>query len=106
MTGQELFNQRFNRLKDSIAMKKTDRPPISLNAFAFCIKYAGGKLSELCTNPENGNALALKGLLALEEVDSTVLATGYPNMIGAFFLSEMKVPGRDLRKICSGRSTK
>lgn len=95
-TGQELYNEHYNRLKDSIAMKKTDRPPISLNAFAFCIKYGGGKLSDICLNPEYGNAVALKGLLELGDVDSSVLAVDYPNMIGSFFLSEMKVPGRDL----------
>ena len=95
-TGSELFNEHLNRIKDVVAMKQTDRPPIVFNADAFCLKYAGGKLSDLVTNVEYGNEMVVKGMQALGDIDSTEIAGVYPPIMGLFFLSKIKVPGREL----------
>jgi Uroporphyrinogen decarboxylase (URO-D) len=92
----ELFNEHLNRIKDVVALKKADRPPIVFNADAFCLKYAGGKLSDLVTNVEYGNEMILKGMQALGDIDSIERAGFYPPMLGTVFLSKVKVPGREL----------
>lgn len=95
-SGQELYDEHRNRLKDAIAMKKTDRPPLLLNAGAFAILYAGGKLSDLCLTPEHGNDLILKGILAMGdgEVDCLERIGDYPPTMSPF----VKVPGRELQE--------
>ncbi|MCR4437134.1 MAG: uroporphyrinogen decarboxylase family protein [Clostridiales bacterium] len=93
-TGQELYNEHLERLKKAIRMEKTDRPPVSLNAEAFTIQYAGGKVSDFFKDPEYGNDLFLKGIKMLGDIDCVGPST--PETLGAFFMSKMKLPGRDL----------
>lgn len=95
-SGQELYNEHLNRLRTVVAMEKPDRTPIVFNASAFCVRYAGGKLSDLVTNVEYGNELILKGMQAIGDIDSIEIAGDYPPIMGSIFLSPIKVPGRDL----------
>ncbi len=95
-SGSELYNEHLQRLKDAVAMKKTDRPPIFLNADAFCIRMAGGKLSDLVHNLIYGKELTIKGIKMLGDIDSILGIDVYPPKMGTFFLSDIKVPGRDL----------
>ncbi|WP_406543045.1 hypothetical protein [Clostridium ljungdahlii] len=95
-TGKELYGEHLNRLKDVINMKKTDRVPIVLNADAFCTKNGGGKLSDLVNDVVYGNMELLKGMQALGDIDSIEIPGTYPPSMGAFFLSKIKVPGREL----------
>lgn len=77
-------------------MEEVDRIPIVLNADAFCIHNAGGKLSEFVTDVRGGNQKSIRGMKALGDVDGVYKAGLYPPMMGAFFMSDIKVPGRDL----------
>lgn len=95
-TGKELYDEHLNRLKDVINMKKTDRVPIVLNADAFCTKNGGGNLSDLVNDVVYGNMELLKGMQALGDIDSIEIPGTYPPSMGAFFLSKIKVPGREL----------
>lgn len=95
-TGKELYTEHLNRLKDVIAMKKTDRVPIVFNADAFCTKVGGGKLSDLVNDVIDGNMKLLKGMQAVGDIDSIEIPGTYPPSMGAFFLSKIKVPGREL----------
>lgn len=95
-TGQDLYNEHLERLKKAISMKKTDRVPINLNADAFCVKAAGGKLSDLVTNMEYGNNLLLQGMKSFGDIDCTLGYGCFPQTKGAFFLSNIKLPGREL----------
>ncbi|MCR4436472.1 MAG: uroporphyrinogen decarboxylase family protein [Clostridiales bacterium] len=95
-TGQELYNEHLNRLKDTFDMKKTDRPPIVSNADAFYVQYAGGKISDLVTDVVRGNEEVIEGMQKMGDIDSIELAGCYPPSMGLFFLADIKVPGRDL----------
>ncbi|MCR4434926.1 MAG: uroporphyrinogen decarboxylase family protein [Clostridiales bacterium] len=95
-TGQPLYDQHLQRILDVVAMKKTDRPPVVLNASAFCLKLAGGKLSDMVTDVEYGNDLVLKGMLALGDIDGTEVAVDYPPALSMMYLSPIKLPGREL----------
>ncbi|MCR4436860.1 MAG: uroporphyrinogen decarboxylase family protein [Clostridiales bacterium] len=95
-TGQELYNEHLNRIKTAVAMKKTDRTPVMLHAGAFCVRYAGGKLSDLVKNLEYGQELVLKGLQAMGDIDCVVGTAEYPPIMGASYLAHVKVPGREL----------
>ncbi|WP_406542575.1 hypothetical protein [Clostridium ljungdahlii] len=64
-TAEELYSERLNRIKVAITLQKNDRPPFSMNSSAFCVKYAGGKLSDMVTNVEYGNSLILKAVKSL-----------------------------------------
>jgi hypothetical protein len=93
-----MYGEHLERLRKAIAMEKTDRPPIVLNAAAFCCKYGGGKLADLVSRVEYGHACIIKGMLRLGdgEVDATELNNEYPPVLGSIFLSRIRVPGRDL----------
>lgn len=95
-TGQELYEEHLNRLKSVIAMKRVDRVPIVFNADAFCTKLSGGKLSDLVNDVVQGNLELLKGMQAVGDIDSIEIPGTYPPSMGAFFLSKIKVPGREL----------
>lgn len=95
-TRQELYNEHLERVKKAISMEKTDRVPINLNADSFCIKVAGGKLSDLVTDMEYGNELLFQGMKSFGDIDCTLGYGCFPQTKGAFFLSNIKLPGRDL----------
>ncbi|MDF2874000.1 MAG: uroporphyrinogen-III decarboxylase-like protein [Sporomusa sp.] len=94
-TGQELYTEHWNRLAMAASLQKTDRTPIYLHAGPFAVRQAGGKMSDLVTNIEYGQELALKGLLALGDIDGADIVE-YPVIAGVPFLGHTKLPGRDL----------
>jgi hypothetical protein len=94
-TGQNLYQEHLVRLKTAVSLQKPDRTPIYLHAGAFAVRYAGGKISDLVTDIEYGQALALKGIQALGDIDCADLVE-YPPIVGSFTLSHSKVPGREL----------
>lgn len=94
-TGQALYNEHLTRLKTAVSMQKPDRTPIYLHAGAFAVRQAGGEMSDLVTNIAYGQELALKGLLALGDVDSADVVE-YPTIAGVPFLAHVKLPGQEL----------
>lgn len=94
--GLELYNEHLGRLEKVIALKKADRTPINLNADSFCVRAAGGKLADLVTNMEYGNELLLQGMKSFGDIDCTLGYGCFPQTKGAFFLSNIKLPGREL----------
>ncbi|ADK15119.1 MULTISPECIES: uroporphyrinogen decarboxylase family protein [Clostridium] len=95
-TAEELYSERLNRIKVAITLQKNDRPPFSMNSSAFCVKYAGGKLSDMVTNVEYGNSLILKAVKSLGVVDCIQGGADFPPMMGTVYLSPTKLPGREL----------
>ncbi|WP_411683126.1 uroporphyrinogen decarboxylase family protein [Clostridium thailandense] len=95
-TGQELYNEHLNRIKAAITLEKNDRPPISMNSAAFCVRHAGGKLSDLIKDVEYGNDLVLKGVQSLGDIDCIQGGADYPALMGTVYLSPTKLPGREL----------
>jgi uroporphyrinogen decarboxylase len=94
-TGQQLFEEHRQRIERAIKMEKNDRVPIMLGADAFCVRYAGGKLGDLVRDVRRGNQTAIKGILALGDVDGNFAAGFYPPILGMSFMSKVLVPGRD-----------
>ncbi|WP_411680709.1 uroporphyrinogen decarboxylase family protein [Clostridium thailandense] len=94
--GQELYNKHLERVKKAIALEKTDRTPINLNADSFCVKAAGGKLADLVTDMEYGNELLFQGMKSFGDIDCTLGYGCFPQTKGAFFLANIKLPGREL----------
>jgi uroporphyrinogen decarboxylase len=95
-TGKELYNEHLKRIKTAITLEENDRPPFSMNSAAFCVRYAGGKLSDMITNVEYGNELVLKAVQSLGDIDCIQGGADNPALMGSIYLSPTKLPGREL----------
>jgi hypothetical protein len=94
-SAQELYDEHWSRLITAISLQKPDRTPMYLSAGGFALNYAGGKLSDLVTDFEYGQALTLKGVQSLGDIDC-VYRIQFPPTVGLNTLSHTKVPGREL----------
>lgn len=95
-TGKELLAEHGARIERAVRMEKNDRIPIVLNADAFCLRYGGGKMADVCRDVRAGNQTIIKGTLKLGDVDGVYMYGVYPPMMGSFFMSKIECPGREL----------
>lgn len=93
---QELYAERLNRIKKTVALEKTDRVPVVPLGDSFCARHLGVKLSEFCTNPRLSNEVILKSFTSLGEVDGLQHASYYVYNLSYLWLSKVKIPGIDL----------
>ena len=63
---EELRQEREKRIRDAIELKEPDRVPVTFNAAAFAVKYAGLPASVMYYDPAAYNEACLKVLLDFE----------------------------------------
>ncbi|MCR4435182.1 MAG: uroporphyrinogen decarboxylase family protein [Clostridiales bacterium] len=96
-TGQELYNERLERITKAMNLEKPDRTPIGLDGPGF-IKYAdpSAKLADYIRRPKWANDMVLKAHAMLEEIDVAPMGGLNYTSMGAMWLSRTKLPGREL----------
>ncbi|WP_411679107.1 uroporphyrinogen decarboxylase family protein [Clostridium thailandense] len=97
-TVQNLYQERINRILKAVNLEKPDRVPIVFNGEPFCGRIKDVKLSEFCFNPMYACEKAFEGFKSLRDIDSVEQIGQYPPILGSFFLSDMKLPGRELKE--------
>ena len=95
-TNMELFQERMGRIQTALNLETPDRVPLVFMADSFCANQQGVKLSEFCTNPELANRTVIQSLTSLGEFDGVLLPISNNAVFSFIWLSNMKIPGRDL----------
>jgi hypothetical protein len=97
-TSQELLNEHTNRLLAAVALEKTDRVPVVLGVDSFCAQHMGITLAEFISDANKSSEIILKSMLDLGDIDGTLNTQVNAYAAGPVFLSNNKLPGRDLGK--------
>lgn len=95
MQTQDLFIERLNRIKATIAFQPTDRTPVVILNDMFSCHHMGVKMSDFCSDI----ALASKTMTdsAVElGVDGNQQPVHDPNFLSLIWLSKVKIPGIQL----------
>lgn len=95
-TAQELFNERLGRLSTAVALGKPDRVPVVAGVDAFAARHMGITAAEYINNQDKASEILAESVSNLGDVDATLFITTFARMAGPGWLSEVKLPGRDL----------
>lgn len=95
-TGQELYNEHFNRLKIALDMGIPDRTPVVLFADSFCAKHMGFSMKEFCSDIELSNKIILDSMKQLGDVDGIEVPMSITDLMQFGNLAKIKVPGIEL----------
>ena len=93
---QDIYNERLNRLKAAIELKKPDRVPVIAWSDAFTANHMGVKLSEFSTNPELASDTMVNSFKELSTFDASERPTTNPRFLAAGFLCKIKLAGKEL----------
>lgn len=95
-TPQEIYKERVERLKKTIALEKADRNPIILQTDSFNARHMGVKLADFVKDVRLANKTIIDSLLALGDVDGANGTFFTPVLFHNIFLSKVKLPGVEL----------
>ncbi|MCR3922577.1 MAG: uroporphyrinogen-III decarboxylase [Firmicutes bacterium] len=95
--GEELYNQRLQRIKTAMDMGKPDRIPISLGGPSF-IRYSEPEatLSDYVLRPEWADDAVIRSYAMLPEIDTAPALSGNKRTSGAMWFAKTKLPGIEL----------
>ncbi|WP_411682013.1 uroporphyrinogen decarboxylase family protein [Clostridium thailandense] len=92
---QALYNERLTRIKDTIALKKTDRVPVCILNDMFAPKHMNVKMSDYVSDPVLSNKTILDSAIELG-TDAIQISSFDPNLLSLVWLAKVKLPGVDL----------
>nr|WP_320132445.1 uroporphyrinogen decarboxylase family protein [uncultured Holophaga sp.] len=96
-TPDRLLNERLDRLKKTIRLEKTDRPPVVLMADAFMAVAAGRKIADLCHGIDPASDIMAESAEALgHDMDGLTAAFPAGPIFPLIFMTKVKLPGREL----------
>ncbi|KZL91794.1 uroporphyrinogen decarboxylase family protein [Clostridium magnum] len=97
-TNEELYNQRIDRFRKTLALEKTDRTPVILMMDAFAAKHMGLKLADICGKDsiKTSNKVILDSLKTFEDADGVNSSYAVGPVFPLIFMSRVKLPGREL----------
>lgn len=97
MSNEALYQERYNRIKNAIALEPVDQVPIAYMGTAFAPRWMGMTIAEYCANPESTARVNLEVSKRLD-VDAVNLAPAgrITALLTAIWMSRLGVPGRDL----------
>ncbi|MGD0230385.1 MAG: uroporphyrinogen decarboxylase family protein [Syntrophorhabdales bacterium] len=93
---RELYEERLNRIKAAVELRKPDRVPVVPLADSFCARYTGMKMSEFAVHVEKAHQAMFQTFTTIGEVDGVQHATYSVYMLSLLWLSKIKIPGREL----------
>jgi hypothetical protein len=94
--AQELFNERLGRLSTAVALGKPDRVPVVAGVDAFAAHHMGITTAEYINDQDKASKILAESVAKLGDIDATLFITTFARMAGPGWLSEVKLPGRDL----------
>jgi hypothetical protein len=95
---EELFKEHTDRLLKAVALEKTDRVPVVLGVDSFAAQHMGITLADFVSDINNSSQIILKSMLELGDIDGTLNTQVNAYAAGPVFLSNNKLPGRELGK--------
>jgi hypothetical protein len=95
MQTQDLFAERFNRIKGAIALQPTDRTPVVILNDMFSTAHMGVKMSDFCADIALANRTIVDSAVELG-VDGIQSVVTDPRLLSLTWLSKVKIPGIDL----------
>ncbi|AKA67419.1 uroporphyrinogen decarboxylase family protein [Clostridium scatologenes] len=97
-TTQELYKERLDRFRKTLALEKTDRTPVILMNDAFAAKHMGLKLADLCgkDSVKKSNEVIINSMKDLGDVDGVNSAYCVGPIFPLIFMAKVKLPGREL----------
>lgn len=95
-TLKELYDERLDRLKKTLALEKTDRTPVILMSDSFAAKHMGLKLADLCRSTKESNKIILDSLKAFGDVEGINSSYAAGQAFPLVFMARVKLPGREL----------
>lgn len=97
MNNEALYQERFDRIKRTIALEPVDQVPVAYMGVAFSPRYNGMSIAEFCEDPESAAQVTLATAKKLD-VDAVNLAPvgRITAALTTIWMSRLGVPGRDL----------
>lgn len=98
MDAQALAEQRLDRLMKAVRHEKPDRTPLSLNGNVAFLDYIGSDktIADYVNDPVGVSRDIIEGAKKLENLDQLDGLGMWPGTMGAFWMSKIKLPGREL----------
>lgn len=97
MDNQALYQERFDRIKKTIALEPVDQVPVAYMGVAFSPRYNGMSIAEFCENPESSAQVTLATAKKLDFDAVNLAAAGrITPLLTTIWMSRLGVPGRDL----------
>lgn len=97
-TTQQLYNERLDRFRKTLALEKTDRTPVILMNDSFAARHMGLKLADICgkDSVKVSNKVIIDSLKDLGDVDGVNSSYSVGPLFPLEFMSRVKLPGREL----------
>lgn len=95
-TNEQLFQERWQRVLDAVALRTPDRVPVAPLGDAFAARVTGVKVADFCTKPELAYPTMIDAFTRLGEIDGIQHASYNVHALSTIWLSRVKIPGRDL----------
>jgi uroporphyrinogen-III decarboxylase len=98
MDGIALWQERFNRIKQTINLEPVDRVPVVYMGVGFAPRYMGMSIAEFCANPDASLEVSLAAMDRMGGWDGCNLAAGgrIAPALTSLWMSRMAEPGRQL----------
>jgi uroporphyrinogen-III decarboxylase len=98
MDNAALYQQRFERIKKTIALEPVDQVAVVYIGVAFAPRYMGMTIAQYCADAEAAAQVNLAAVKRLGELDGVNLAAAgrITPLLTAMWMSRLGVPGRDL----------
>lgn len=97
MATDDLYQERFARIRRAIACEPVTQVPVIQMAIAFNPRYMGMSIAKFCADPEAANQVALDALDRLGGFDGAQMGGAAPPMaLATLWLSRILIPGKDL----------
>jgi hypothetical protein len=95
-TAQELFKERYTRIKEAVTHGKPDRTPVVMYIDAFAGAYRGVKMSKFSANTKFSGKVIKETLDDLKYADATEVAATTLILFAYQYLTKIKIAGREL----------
>ncbi len=91
-----LYEERLNRIEAAVALEDVDRIPVVSGNAAFNAAACGVKLADYINDMELNCRCNIEGVEKCGDVDGVQLRLSTPYVLPGMWLSQIRVPGRDL----------
>jgi hypothetical protein len=96
MKKTDKYNERYQRVMDTIQLKSTDRVPVVLEYAGFAARTAGVPMNEFISSYEFSTEVMIRAYQEIGDGDGINYAAPSCYGLATLYLSKIKVPGFDL----------
>jgi hypothetical protein len=96
MNDTSLYEERRQRVLDTIALQNTDRTPVVLEYAGFGAGAIGAPLGDFVSDPATATDMMIQAWEKVGGADAMEYATYSPDLLSQIWLSRVYIPGREL----------